>query len=319
MNNKHLLFIILFSGFFVNAQNIVLKGKVRNKENSAVHNVSIVIYVNKTIGGYDYTNNEGNYTIKLKDLKLRDSLNITIKGLGYESISRKSIFNGQQEIIQDFILEEKAEMLNEVVLEAWEKIKIRTDTVTFRASKFMKGSEQVVEDLLKNLPGVEVLKNGNIKVNGKPIDKLLIEGDDLFDDKYKLLSKNLDAKNISEVQILNNFEDNPVLRDFQESEKVAINLKLKKDRKNVWFGNASVGIGTNSRHTGSTNLGLIKQKFKFFNLMSLNNTRRLAVSQVKNSGSGNTSSLQTQEKIEKDNNTIANSEASTNSTMSLFQ
>ena len=141
MNNKHLLFIILFSGFFVNAQNIVLKGKVRNKENSAVHNVSIVIYVNKTIGGYDYTNNEGNYTIKLKDLKLRDSLNITIKGLGYESISRKSIFNGQQEIIQDFILEEKAEMLNEVVLEAWEKIKIRTDTVTFRASKFMKGSE----------------------------------------------------------------------------------------------------------------------------------------------------------------------------------
>ena len=177
----------------------------------------------------------------------------------------------------------------------------------------------MVEDLLKNLPGVEGLKNANIKVNGKPIDKLLIEGDDLFDDKYKLLSKNLDAKNISEVQILNNFEDNPVLRDFQESEKVAINLKLKKDRKNVWFGNASVGIGTNSRHTGSTNLGLIKQKFKFFNLMSLNNTRRLAVSQVKNSGSGNTSSLQTQEKIEKDNNTIANSEASTNSTMSLFQ
>lgn len=44
----------------------------------------------------------------------------------------------------------------------------------------MNGSEQVVEDLLKKLPGVEVLTNGTIKVNGKPIDKLLIEDDDLF-------------------------------------------------------------------------------------------------------------------------------------------
>src|SRR5690606_24544689 len=107
----------------------------------------------------------------------------------------------QQEIVNDFVLKEKVEDLNEVVLETWEKIKISKDTITFRASKFINGSEQVVEDLLKNLPGVEVLKNGNIKVNGKPIDKLLIEGDDLFDDKYKILSKNLDVKNISEVQI----------------------------------------------------------------------------------------------------------------------
>lgn len=279
---------------------------MKNQENIIITNVSIVIYINEVIGGYTYSDNEGIYTIKLNALNNLDTLKIAANSLGYKRNIKNIIYRGQKEIVKDFVLEEKIEILDKVILEAWEKIKINKDTVTFRASKFMNGSEQVVEDLLKNLPGVEILKNGNIKVNGKPIDKLLIEGDDLFDDKYKLLSKNLDAKNISEVQILNNFEDNPVLKSFQESEKVALNLKLKEDKKNVWFGNTSIGIGTNKRYEGSANLGLLKKKIKFFNLMSLNNTRKLAVSQVKNSGAINISGLQTENKIEKSNNTIVN-------------
>ncbi len=295
---------------------MVVKGKISNQNKTILQSASAVIYINKTISGYGYSDSDGKYAIKLNSLKTNDTLEISINSLGYKNSIKNIIYIGQQEIIQDFVLEEKIELLNEVVLEAWEKINISKDTVTFKASKFMNGSEQVVEDLLKNLPGVEVLKDGSIKINGTPINKLLIEGDDLFDDKYKLLSKNLDAKNISEVQILNNFEDNPVLKSFQESEKVALNLKLKEDKKNVWFGNASIGLGTNSRYSGSANLGLLKKKIKFFNLTSLNNTSRLAVSQVKNSGSINISGSQYQNKIKKNNNTIVNIDNLSNSTFS---
>lgn len=117
----------------------------------------------------------------------------------------------------------------------------------------------MVEDLLKNIPGIEIGSDGNIKVNGKTIDKLLIEGDDLFDDKYKLLTKNLDANNIEEVEVLNNYEDNPVLKSFQQSEKVALNLKLKKDKKNVWFGNLDLGYGMDNRYNSTANIGLLKK------------------------------------------------------------
>lgn len=300
------MFILLFPCFLAHSQDIFVKGKIRNQTNIIIDNVTIVVYENKTIKGYDYSNNEGMYAIKLSDLKAYDTLKIIANGLGYQSLTKGIVFKGQKEIVQDFVLTEKVEELNEVVLEAWEKIKVNKDTVTFKASTYMNGSEQTVEDLLKNLPGVEVLDNGNIKVNGKSIDKLLVEGDDLFDEKYKLLSKNLDAKIISDVQILNNFEDNPVLKSFQESEKVALNLKLKDGKKNVWFGNASIGLGTNERYEGSANLGLLKKKVKFFNLTSLNNTRKLAGPQVKNSGAVNISGLQTEKKIEKQNNTVVN-------------
>ncbi len=316
MKIKCVLFMLVASGILANAQEIMVKGKISNPDGIAIPNASIVININKLIKGYGYSNSEGKYAIKLNYLKNNDTLKLSVNSLGYKNSIKIIIYKGEREISQDFVLAEEIEQLNEVVLEAWEKIKIRKDTVTFKANKFMNGSEQVVEDLLKNLPGVEILKNGNIKVNGKFIDKLLIEGDDLFDEKYILLSKNLDAKNISEVQILNSFEDNPVLKSFQESEKVALNLKLKEDKKNVWFGNASAGLGTNSRYTGSANLGLLKKKTKFFNLTSLNNNSKLAVSQVKNNGSITSSSLETENKIEKKNNTIVNIDNISNSNFS---
>ncbi len=304
MKNKCLLIILLLTSFLSNSQDLLVHGKIINKENLALPNTSIVIYVNQIIEEYSYSSEEGKYSIRLNNLKNGDSLKIVANSLGYNSNTSNVIYKGQKEIVSDIVLEEKLEVLNEVVLEAWEKIKVSKDTVTFRVSKFTDGSEQVVEDLLKNLPGVEVLKNGDIKVNGKLIDKLLIEGDDLFDDKYKILSKNLDAKNISKIQILNNFEDNPVLKSFQESEKVALNLLLKEDKKNVWFGNISFGLGTNERYESSANLGLLKKKVKFFNFTDLNNTRKLALSQVRSNSTINISNYDTEKKIEKNNNTI---------------
>ncbi|QCX02209.1 hypothetical protein FGM00_19575 [Aggregatimonas sangjinii] len=300
---KYTLLLILIS-YAGHAQNIAIKGQIYNTDKAAIINASIVIYVDGLIDGYVYSNDLGYYKIKSKSLKKNDTLKLVVNSLGYKSVTKIISSQEVKEIVQDFILEEKVEELNEVVLEAWEKMKVSGDTVTFRADTYMNGSEQVVEDLLKNLPGIEVLKDGNIKVNGKSIDKLLIEGDDLFDEKYKLLSKNLDAKNISEVQILSNFEDNPVLKSFQESDKVAINLTLNEDKKNVWFGNASIGVGSDERYSGSINVGLLKKKIKFFNLTNFNNTRNLAVSQVKNSGGLNILDSEAEKKFEKESNTI---------------
>jgi len=282
----------------------IITGQIKNTSNKPLSNVSIVIYENNSIIGYSYSNGEGKYQINI------DKLNITILKIAANILGYKP----QEKIIQlqkettkiDFILEEHFESLNEVVLEAWEKINIKKDTITFKAIAFKDGSEQVVEDLLKNIPGIEVSNNGNIKVNGKAIDKLLIEGDDLFDDKYKLLTKNLDANTIKEVQILNNFEDNPVLKSFQESEKVALNLNLKDDKKNVWFGNLDIGLGTNVSYNSSANIGLLKKKIKLFNLSNLNNISQTAVSQVKNTSTISYTGVNTDKNIEKKNNEIVN-------------
>lgn len=297
--------IAFFITGFTFGQSANLKGTIEDKSSNPIGNITVVVYQRENILAYTYTNEFGKFetTFELSS-SLDKSIKVVANSLGYQEQTKNISLENKTEYKLNFTLEEKTEQLNEVVLEAWEKIKVKRDTITYKVSAFKDGSERVVEDLLKNIPGVEVSSDGNIKVNDKAIDKLLIEGDDLFDDKYKLLTKNLDANNIEEIEVLNNFEDNPVLKKFQESEKVALNLKLKDEKKNVWFGNLDIGTGTNERYNTTANIGLLKKKIKLFNLTNLNSIGNTAISQVKNTGTLNFTNLDSNKKIEKNNNNI---------------
>lgn len=295
------IFFILFMQY-CHGQELEISGFISSSDgNIPLENASISILKENKILAYTYSNSKGYYFLKINYENSSAKYIISANSLGYQE--EKKAFN----LLEDknynfnFLLNEKTEQLNEVVLESWEKIKVKRDTITFKASAFEDGSEDVVEDLLKNIPGIEVGSNGDIKVNGKGISKLLIEGDDLFDDKYKLLSKNLDAKNIDEIEILKNYEDNPVLKSFQNSDKVAVNLKLKQEKKNVWFGNIDIGYGVKNRYNSSLNIGLLKKNIKLINLSNANNLGQKAISQTQNESPLTSNDLETGGKIEKKN------------------
>lgn len=312
LKGRILFLVCVLMPFYAFTQTII--GQVKNVSNKPLSNVSVVVYESNNIIAYSYTDINGKYQINI-DRSNSTQLKIKANILGYKP--QEKIVQLQKETINlDFLLEEHIESLNEVVLEAWEKINVKKDTITVKVSAFKNGSERVVEDLLKNIPGIEVSNDGNIKINGKNIDKLLIEGDDLFDDKYKLLTKNLDANTIEDIQILNNFEDNPVLKSFQESEKVALNLRLKDDKKNILFGNIDTGFGTNEQYDNSLNLGLLNREIKFFNLAKLNNIGITAASQVKNPRNITINGIKTEKRIEKSNNDIVNIDNLTSSNFS---
>ncbi len=95
----------------------------------------------------------------------------------------------------------------------------------------------------------------------------------MFNKNYKLLTKNLDANVLDAVQIIDDYEDNPVLKKLNNSDKVALNLKLKKGKKNIWFGNVTLGAGivSENRWKESLNLGLIRKEIKLFYLADYNN------------------------------------------------
>ncbi|WP_340064038.1 carboxypeptidase-like regulatory domain-containing protein [Ascidiimonas aurantiaca] len=294
---------VLFSQIY--AQNVVIHGFVKKSKSEGIENVSIVVESKQSsIIGYTFTDEKGQYSLLLSYNK-QDSIKVIADRLGYQR--KEVIFQippDQTKFEISFILNEEAEKLNEVVLEAWEKIKVKKDTIVYRASAFRDGATQTLEDLLKNIPAIDINQSGMISVNGKSISKLLIEGDDLFDDKYKILSRNLDAEVIDEIEILNNFEDNPVLKSFQESEKVALNLKLKADKRNIWFGNIDAGTGSNEQYRASINLGLLKKKIKFFNFFSANNIGNTSFEQIDNGNTITVSAQQTTKKTEKSNNEL---------------
>ena len=271
MRNIVFFFSLLLLSTSGLAQQINIKGKINDIQNKSIQNASVsIIDGNEDNIGYDFSDENGNYSITFIKPNT-ENITIEVSCLGY---NKKTLtINGELITNQNFILEEKIDSLEEVVIVTDKKIKIEQDTTTIKVASFGNKTEQTIEDILRKLPGIEVSKDGTIKAHGKTIDKLLIEGDDIFDKNYKLLSKNLDAKILDAVQIIDNFEDNPILKNLDNSDKVALNLKLKKGINNIWFGNISLGSGiiSENRWKESLNLGLLNKKIKFFYLGDFNN------------------------------------------------
>ena len=269
--NKLITYLFLSFTLISFSQEIRISGIVKDNLNRSIQSASVsLLDENEENLGYNFSDENGKYSITFNKPQT-NKITIQVSCLGYKKVIQTLTINSNT--TQNFSLEEKLESLQEVVIEANKKIKIEQDTTTIKVASFGNKTEQTVEDLLRKLPGIEVLKDGSIKAHGKTIDKLLIEGEDMFDKNYKLLSKNLDANVLDAVQIIDNFEDNPILKKLNNSDKVALNLKLKKGKKNIWFGNITLGSGivSENRWKESLNLGLLKKKLKLFYLSDYNN------------------------------------------------
>lgn len=265
-NNFYLLFFLFSTTTF--CQLITIKGKVVNNNDEIIDHATILLLDNskKTVA-YTFTDKNGLFSLQFE--KKENDYTIEASSLGYQKESKTLGFTSNK-IEYIFTLSDKIETLNEVIVT---KVN-RNDTTKLKVQEYSNETEQTVEDLLKKLPGIEVMEDGTIKAYGKPIDKLLVEGDDVLNKNYKLLSKNLDAKVVDEVQILSNFEDNPILKSLFESEKVALNLKLKTNKQNIWFGNINLGAGvfSENRWKEGINIGLLRKKIKLFYFADYNNS-----------------------------------------------
>ena len=310
---KYILFFMLLS-LACFAQEVKISGVVKDMQNNVIESALIVVHNQdeKTIG-YTYSLENGSYSIMIEKTDY-ETIQIILSCLGYSSKKIKIDPQNKTLIIENVVLEKKIENLKEVIVETNQRIKINQDTTTIKIAAFSNQTEQTIEDILKKLPGIEVQKDGTIKAHGKSIDKLLIEGEDLFDKNYKLLSKNLDAKVLDAVQIIDAFEDNPILKKMNNSDKVALNLKLKKDKQNIWFGNVAGGVGivTENRWKEGINLGLLKKTIKLFYLADYNNSGEKASSLIQESTINSDFFGQDRiEKVSKKQYTISSNENST--------
>lgn len=195
--------------------------------------------------------------------------------LGYATIQRPLVVSpGQARLEIRITLPDIAYTLDEfVVRDTRIKMQKQQDTVTINADAFADGTEIVIEDLLKKIPGIEVSESGAISVRGQSIERVMIEGDDLFEKGYAVLTKNIQADLIDKIQVLNRFSSNAMLKDVLDSDQVALNLLLKEDRKVPLTGNIEGGLSPLlDRHSTRVNLISIRKKTKHFLFGNVNTT-----------------------------------------------
>uniref|UniRef100_UPI00262A6C1B carboxypeptidase-like regulatory domain-containing protein n=1 Tax=Flavobacterium sp. TaxID=239 RepID=UPI00262A6C1B len=220
---------------------------------------------------YTYTDESGEYVLKTEK---SGKFVLIASSMGYEQKSIDISIENKNEIKTiDFLLLSKVTELKEIVIESKRPITIKNDTIIFSSDSFKQGNEQVVEDLLKKIPGLNIDANGTIKVGNQEIEKIMIDGDDMFEKGYKILTKNMPVNPIDKVELYQNYSNNKHLKGIENSNKVALNLTLKEDAKRVWFGNitASYGMFSENQYEVRSNLMNFGKKNKYYFLTNLNN------------------------------------------------
>lgn len=165
----------------------------------------------------------------------------------------------------------------------------KEDTIEFNADSFHTTDNAAVEDLLKKLPGVEVGSDGSITSGGKTVSKILVNGKEFFADDPQMASKNLSAKMVEKVQVVDRKSDQARLTGVDDGEEeTVINLTVKKGMEESWFGNARFGYGTDNRYAGNFILNRMVNQNMFTLVGWANNTNNMGFSDM---GRGNFSSF----------------------------
>ncbi|OQY92900.1 MAG: hypothetical protein B6D37_12880 [Sphingobacteriales bacterium UTBCD1] len=248
--SRLLLILILLIPFTVNGQ-FNLNGTVRDSitlKNLPYATISLYNSIDSTLITYRLSNSDGGF--EFKNLPVKLSLRLIISHIGYEPYRQELLLKEPiTNLTIDALLRETSLELDAVLVNSERPpVVIRKDTIEFNVSSFKTLPNALLEDLLKKLPGVEIESNGSIKVNGKSVNKIMVDGRDFFSGDIKIATRNLPANMIEKVQVTDEKDElGNALSEFHTENRKIINLKLKKGFKKGWMGKAYSGAGSNNR------------------------------------------------------------------------
>ena len=270
-----LLFFVIFT---VSLKAQILKGKITSSDHSNFVTASVMIKDSvNSIGIKEFTvARNGTYEIKLT--KTYKNLYIAVTANNFATVGY-TLLNPQQSTTytQNFVLNhETTVLLKDVKVFAKKKPYTEVkDTVNFNVASYKDGSDRKIQDIIRKLPGMEVNDNtGEIKYKGKAVETVQLDGDDLFSGNYTIGTKNINVDMIDQVQALENFSSNKLLKGLESDGRVALNLKLKKNTRDR-SGNLNSSLGTfkekNVAVDSDINFLTISSKVKSFGTFSFNN------------------------------------------------
>ena len=154
--------------------------------------------------------------------------------------------------LDNVLLQKDVIMLDEVAVKATKvKMVLHGDTVVYNADAFHLAEGSMLDALIKKLPGAELGSDGQIKINGKPVETLLVNGKDFFTGDPKLALRNLPAFTVNKIKVYNQRGAQSELMGKDMNDKsFVMDVRLKKEYSSGWIVNAEGGYGTENRYKG---------------------------------------------------------------------
>ena len=235
-----LLFCLYFTVSF--CQNSFIKGTIKDSSadvSTANAVISILTQKDSTLVTFSRSDKNGNFSAG-PVLNGDYLVLITFPKYG-DYVDKISLKAGETANMNTVFITEKSKLLEEIILRQ-QAIRIKGDTTEFNADSFYVKPNATVEDLLKELPGIQVDKDGKITAQGQQVQKILVDGEEFFSDDPTIATRNLRADAIDKVQVFDKKSDQAEFTGIDDGQKTkTINLKLKEDAKKGYFGKLSAG------------------------------------------------------------------------------
>ncbi len=228
---------------------------------------AIYHYKSDKIITYAYTDPQGNYTLVLP--YAAGIFTFKTRSLEYADYARDIVLGdaGQKEITLSFEVVPKINALSEVVVKAkLSPVIVKKDTIIYDVAHYTQVGDQTLEDVLRKMPGFEVQENGELKINGKPIAKVLINGEEFLKGGAALSTRSISPEMVQSLEVRLDEKDTKIKESLLNSDKmVVLDIKLKDDLDKSLFGKARItsGYQNNAAIGGYANLFRLGKKQKY--------------------------------------------------------
>ncbi len=244
--------LILFS-FFISilsfAQNVKIGGKIYSNKQKLSYAAIQLKNFKEDLFFYGFSGDSGDFSIT-GFLDQSDKFMLIASYIGYKSdtaiLSRADLLK-QPYLKYNFSLLEDTKQLDEIYIKAPAAVIVNEDTTKYNVQRFTSLEDRNLESVIKKMPGMEVNTDGTIFFKGKKIDKILLENDDLTGEGYKAITKNLKPEFVEELQAIEHYVEDNLLKGIINSDDIVLNLKLKNKKTKKIVGSLDVGLGNNDR------------------------------------------------------------------------
>lgn len=229
-------FILLLFTIFVFSQKTI-SGTIKNSEGENVPSASVTVEEpgSDAIIAYGISNSKGEY--KVVFTSALSNVDLKIKAFNHKTQTRQ-VINQNQDL--NFVLDTEATEIKEVKLKT-KLITKKGDTISYDLKAFETKNDRTLADVIKNMPGMEVNKDGSILYQGQPLAKFYVNGKDLMEGSYGVITKSLPKDAVQKLEVMENHQPVKILQDKIASDQAAINIKLKN--KVTMTGRGEIGLG----------------------------------------------------------------------------
>ena len=200
---------------------------------------------------------------------------LKISSVGYKAtVKRIQISDNKDLAMGKIVLGAEAIMLKGAVVTAMaQKVTLKEDTFVYNSSAYRTPEGSVVEELVKRLPGAEVSDDGTIKINGKEVKKILVDGKEFMTGDTKTALKNLPTSIIDKIKAYDEKSDLSKVTGIDDGEEqTVLDFGVKKGMNKGLISNIDLGVGNKSRYNMRGMGGYFSDNNRFMLFANANNT-----------------------------------------------